>query len=679
MMARYAGGFEAASLVSVDADPHCTRPAASSGAAPPAAIVARACGVCAASTSGDVQPLGHLGDRWYGFCDARTEERLLLIARTAGGPPAADRALLAAETVFDAIAHRREVARHAARSSRLEAMLRTIEQMAEIGIWQVNLPTGAVSWSEEAFRIHGLEPGTPEPSFEETIAFYPEEVRGLARQNIEAAVAERSRFSFVLPFRRADGEVRTVRCIGEALSDSGLDDIMCGILQDVTEEREAQLRLWWSANHDALTGLPNRTLWQERLDQALANAHGHGHAVGLILADLDSFKSINDIYGHEAGDEVLKSVAARLAAQTRQGDTLARLGGDEFAIIVNDLTAPEDLDRPLRRLLEAAEVNVTYRGTEIPVKLSMGAAVFPRDARHERELYRNADLALFRSKADPERRGTLYSARYGEEQEGRETRANKIRAAIYQQSIVPCYQPVMRLDDGTATSLEALARWQDGERLFEVSAFPSAFEDPELAPLLGVGLVDRIGEDWVAMRKTVGHVVPLCINASPRQLQNLPFVEALERLIDDAILAPEQLVLEVKQDPLPPPGNPVRPAVVRLIERGVLVSFDSLVVGFSALVERSPIRITQIKMHRRAVGDAGPEGRVQPAVTGIMEACRRHGIELVACGIESAADLASVRAMGFRYGQGFYLREPAPIETVLNDLSCRSGYALPAS
>lgn len=630
-------------------------------------------------TAAVVQALGPLGDGWYAFCDGRSSERPILLVRSGPAPPRSDRAWLIAEAVFDSLAERLAATLARASVKRLEAMLCSIEQMAQIGIWQANLATGEVSWSDEAYRIHGLEPGTPLPTFEETIGFYPEEVRSLVRQSVDRAVRERSSFSFVLPFRRADNELRTVRCIGEVFRDTGLDDMMCGILQDVTEERETQLRLWWNANHDPLTGLPNRSLWQERLDQALTVARAEGSSVGLILVDLDNFKAINDTLGHEAGDEVLKSVAERLAAHTRQGDTLARLGGDEFAVIVNDLKTPDDLDRPLRRLLDAAEVDVSYRGSEIPVKLSMGAAVFPRDAHNERELYRNADLALFRSKAEPERRGTLYTPRYGEEQEGREARANKIRSAIYEQSLVPCYQPVVGLEDGAVRCFEALARWQDGERLFEVSAFPSAFEDPELAPLLGVGLVSRIGEDWAAMRAATGTVHPLCINASPRQLQNLAFIEALGRLIDERILTSAELILEVRQDPLPPLGSPVRPAILGLVERGVQISFDSLVVGFSSLVEKSPLRISQIKVHRRALGGAANGRPAQPVVAGMMETCRRHGIELVACGVEDAADLAAVRAMGFRYGQGFHLREPLPIDAVLEDLATGPAYRLAAS
>jgi len=637
-------------------------------------------GEAAEGTSAPViHALGHLGQGWYAFCDARSAERPILLVRTASGPPRPDRAWLVAETFFDAIAERAAAARARASVRRLEAMLEGIEQMAQIGIWQANLATGEVSLSDEASRIHGVAPGGPAPTLEECIAFYPEEVRGLVRKSIDQAVAERSSFSFVLPFRRADNELRTVRCVGEAFHDKGLDDMMCGILQDVTEEREAQLRLWWSAHHDTLTGLPNRTLWQDRLDQALAVARSESTSVGLILADLDNFKTINDIFGHEAGDEVLKSVAERLAAHTRQGDTLARLGGDEFAIIVCDLRTAEDLDRPLRRLLEAAELDVTYRGSHIPVKLSMGAAVFPRDASNERELYRNADLALFRSKAEPDCRGTLYSPRYGEEQEGHETRANKIRSAIYEQSLVPCYQPVVRLDDGTIGQFEVLARWQDGERLLEVSAFPSAFEDPELAPLLGIGLVNRIGEDWQALRKATGRVHPLGINASPRQLQNLPFLEALHRLLDERVVCAEDLVLEVKQDPLPTQAGPARQSVLRLVERGVKISFDSLVVGFAAVVEKSPLSIAQVKVRRRVVGETVAGNPAEPVVAGMMETCRRHGIELVACEIESDGDLAEARASGFRYGQGFFLREPLPIDAVLADLSAGPGYSLSAS
>ncbi|MEM8552865.1 MAG: diguanylate cyclase [Pseudomonadota bacterium] len=556
-----------------------------------------------------------------------------------------------ADSVLSAINSTRNASDVRRALQRSEALVNGVEEMAEIGLWQLDLSSSTIKWSDMTYRIHGMDPDAFKPDYENALEFYPEEVRGLVRSSVTDALRTGSGFSFVLPFRRADGELRTIRSVGQVIRDPDGDRLF-GIFQDITEMKEAELRLWWTANHDALTGLPNRMLFQDRLDAALAVARSQSRAVGLIIVDLDHFKSINDVYGHEAGDELLRAVARRLNASMRQGDTLARLGGDEFAIIVNDLLTPEDLNRPLSRLREAADIDFVYRGTPIPVKLSMGAAIFPRDAADERELYRNADIALFRTKAERAERSTIYTAAIGAEQDDRETQLRRIREAIAIGAIHPFYQPVYDLQTGTIASIEVLARWREGEKLMSASALSEAFEDAELAPQIGHRVLETVVDEWFAMAPELRVGLPISINLSLSELRNLAFVEDLRKFVAHGREVGCEVILEMSQNPVPHLPSQVNESMRGLISGGACFGFASLAAGFEVLVEEPEMLVRQIKAHRSTLTDQTDRAR-SAIIGGMLDTCRQLGVQLIATEIETDDDLARLREVGYTLGQGF--------------------------
>lgn len=540
-----------------------------------------------------------------------------------------------------------------------QAVLRGLEKMADVGTWQLDLETGQLAWSDVTYKIHGVTRDETVPTLEDALQFYPDEVRLLVESSIEQAVSKGTGFSFVLPFLRADSELRMVRTIGTVIRhDTG--DQLYGILQDITEMKEAELRLWWTANHDALTGLPNRMLFQERLDSALALSRQHGQSVGLILIDLDHFKAINDVYGHEAGDQALTIVAARLSMFTRQGDTLARLGGDEFAIILNGLASPDAIEKPLDRLMAAAEVNFVYRDIPIPVKLSMGAAVFPRDADGERELYRNADLALFRSKADPKRRGVIYQPSHGAEREGREDHLRRIREAIAVGAIAPYFQSMIALDTGTIAAVEVSARKRGAED--EVNALKPAFEDPELALRLGLLTLESLRNGWCSLPPEVLEGTTLSIVVSDQEMRNLAYLEALGRLFGQSRKLGFELVVVLSSNPVRTLPSHVMPAFERLVERGLAFGFDGLAAGFDALLDTTGLRVRQIKASKTTLTDPAVEARAAAIIGGMVETCRRLGVELIATDIATETELRRLRDIGYGCGQGPYFGRAMPFE-----------------
>ncbi|XWN32261.1 MAG: diguanylate cyclase [Devosia sp.] len=595
--------------------------------------------------------------QWHAFCSGPLEDRVVFLLRDRSDRSDVCPAHEVAGAVFDALGDVTDVRRVRSSLRRAKSVLRNVETMTGIGIWQVDLERNKLIWSAEVYRIHGIDTASRTPNIEEAIDFYPEEVQGLVRSHIAQAVDEQSGFSFTLPFRRADGEMRTVRCMGNVSSDRD-GHHMYGIIQDVTDEKEAELRLWWTANHDSLTGLANRMLLQDRLTTALESARRHNQSVGLILVDVDHFKTINDVYGHEAGDELLKCIADRLKQSTRQGDSLARLGGDEFAIVVNNLTCAGDIERPLERLMEAAEIDFEYRDTAIPVHLSLGAAVFPRDALDESELYRNADLALFQTKRETHVRGTVYDPVHGVEQDDRHQLMQQIRGALEAKQIVPYYLPVFDLETGAVVSVEVLARWQHSEGVAEAGVFQAAFDDYALAPLIGIAVVDQLLEDWNRLRAATGTRLPVALNTSIIQLQNLGFVEHLDKVLTSEGMRASDMMLEMGKNPLAHLGRHVLPAFQSLLKRGLTVGFDSLSEGLATLATETELDVRLIKVDSGFLAGGSHMDRKSAVTAGVVQTCKTLNVDLVAGAVEHSEQVEVLAKLGLRLGQGYLFTEP---------------------
>ncbi len=534
-----------------------------------------------------------------------------------------------------------------------QTVLSNIEEMAGIGIWDASLASGAMSCSPIVYQLAGIDAQHDALSLDDLVGFFRADVRALVRKSIANAIQNGTGCSLTLPFQRADGRECVMRLVGH-VEGTGDEARMFGIMQDVTQEKEAEKRLWWTANHDPLTHLPNRMLFQERLASALMSAGNSGASAGLILVDVDNFKSINDVYGHEAGDDLLRLVAARLGACTRVGDTLARLGGDEFAIIVTDLPTELEINVIFGRLIEAATIDFSYRGVSIPVKLSFGAAVFPKDARDGAELYRNADLAMFSAKPDPHVRGLVYQPRLGAEQDGREAQLQRIRAAVANSAVEPFIMPVVDLNTGATTSFDVLPFWRDGETVHNETALAPALDDTELAPDIGITSIERLAEILGSMTAAQETAMSVSVAVSPRQLLNLRFTAALLELLDTFGGIGGRYRFQLLTETLPferdlPQGAQV---VDRLIAQGLGLSMNNFAFGLVALLERSLCPVREIKFPKAVILEADRQERTGPLLRGAASACRRLGVEMVVTGISSQCEVDALRAMGYTRGQG---------------------------
>jgi diguanylate cyclase (GGDEF)-like protein len=431
--------------------------------------------------------------------------------------------------------------------------------------------------------------------------------------------------------------------------------------REIGERQRIQEQLKHQVMHDALTGLPNRGYLRERLERVLGllRREPNRHAA-LLYLDVDRFKVINDSLGHLAGDAMLKEVAARLQACVRDPDLVARLAGDEFAILLEDVPQPESAIKVAQRILSTLAMPVIIAGKEIEPSASIGIAI--ADARYQAadDVLRDADIALYRAKAQGRKRFELFDVSLQKRAVDVLAMERDLRVALQHDQFEPYFQPIQRLDSGEVTGYEALIRWNHPERgLLGPGEFLAIAEES--------GSIEAI--DWWMFEHSCSLAARqlhadsyLTINVSPLHFRRPDLVQRLREMLQRTGLPPSRLVLEVTEGSLLDDPEGVRRILATLREDGVGAALDDFGTGYSSLsyLHTFPLRI--VKIDRSFVARIGVEGSNSDAVVvSILALARALGIEAVAEGIETAAQRTTLLALGCRYGQGYLLGRPAPI------------------
>ena len=333
-----------------------------------------------------------------------------------------------------------------------------------VGGWQLDMESQTLLWSPETHRIFGVGPEeTPRPCL--MTGLLASDAREDVRRGVEMLVRYGSRLDceFELYIERRGS--RWVRCTAEAEMNGEQVIRITGALQDVTRQRDHAAEIEDLAFRDALTGLPNRALFQERFAAAVATARRQGEKVGLIMLDLDHFKDVNDTLGHDAGDALLRSVANRLLSTFRRTDTVARLGGDEFAVILPGVRGPEDLERPTRLLMELLGSPMQHGGNSLTISASVGVALYPHDDEDAGQLLKNADIAMYRAKDTGRNKIVSFRPEMRSDLERRINLLREVRDGVQAGEFVLYYQPLVSIaEPRSVTGLEALMRWQHPRR-----------------------------------------------------------------------------------------------------------------------------------------------------------------------------------------------------------------------
>jgi diguanylate cyclase (GGDEF)-like protein/PAS domain S-box-containing protein len=487
----------------------------------------------------------------------------------------------------------------------------------------------------------------------------------------------------------ADGTVRWVLEQAYPIRDEdGNPWLIQGVIFDITARKTAEQQIAFLAYHDKLTELPNRALFEEMLDNALARARRHELSVGVLFMDLDNFKLVNDSLGHQVGDDLLRQLAARLRHCTRETDLVGRLGGDEFLMLLSDLErgtgvlsgvdAPQLVAETVaERVRSALAEPFDLNGTSFYLSASIGISLYPHDAHDAETLLRNADAAMYAAKKSDPGGYVVFTAR-DEDAGKRLSLATRLRQAVSDRSWVLHYQPIVDLGDGSVHSLEALVRWREpnGGLTAPGEFIPLAEE---------MGLIEAIGE-WVfeelARQRASWHAqgvdVGIGYNLSPRQMGGTNIAERLVGMLKEHEVDPREITIEITESTAMADPERTQRVLGELHTLGFNLAIDDFGTGYSSLARLKHMPVDILKIDQAFIRHLEYERDLAGMVRAMIQLAQSLGMVPLAEGIESYGEYEFLRANGCRLAQGFLFAYPVPAEEIPEVLSRPGGLLPPA-
>ncbi|MDX3971015.1 MAG: EAL domain-containing protein [Bradyrhizobium sp.] len=441
-------------------------------------------------------------------------------------------------------------------------------------------------------------------------------------------------------------------------------------LMDITERKRAEARLAFMAQHDALTGLPNRSLLRQEMDEMLLHTRRSADKVALLIMGLDNFKAVNDTLGHAVGDKLLRGVAKRLRSTLREEDALARLNSDEFAIVQSGLTRPEDAVLLAKRLLEAIADPYLLDGHSVVIGASIGIAMAPGDGDDSEKLLKSADMALSRAKLDARGTFAFFEAALDAKAQSRRKIEVELRDAIQNDVLRPYYQPLIDLQGGRITGFEALVRWPHAERgMVSPAEFIPVAEDTGLINPLGGLMLRRACLDAAAWPDDVR----VAVNLSPLQFRSGNLLSVVTDALKHSGLPPRRLELEITETLLLEKSAQVLATLHALRALGVRISMDDFGTGYSSLSYLRSFPFDKIKIDQSFVRDLGANREAQAIIRSIVSLGKGLGVTITAEGVETEAELSCLRAEGCHEGQGFLFSKARPNAEIIGLLAAQRG------
>jgi diguanylate cyclase (GGDEF)-like protein/PAS domain S-box-containing protein len=480
---------------------------------------------------------------------------------------------------------------------------------------------------------------------------------------------------FTFSRTRPDGSVRFIRTSGEPVFDAGGNFRgYRGVSRDVTQATLAEQKVHELARYDSLTGLPNRNMFLGELDRTIARAARNGGEFALCFIDLDRFKTINDTLGHDAGDELLRTMAERLRGVLRKTDLVARLGGDEFVVLIEGGAEGHDLAHVAGKLLQAIGEPLTIHGCSFLVTCSIGIGRYPADGEDAATLLKHADAAMYLAKEKGKNNIQFYTAELADMASRQFELESALRLALVRDELVLHFQPKVDVAGGQILGLEALVRWRHPTRgLVPPCEFIPLAEERGLIVPLGQWVLQatcRQIRDW---RNAGLQCPPVAVNLSARQFADEHLVQHIETTMARFGVSASELEVELTESVLMADPERANEVLGRLHQMGIRISIDDFGTGYSSLSYLKRFPAETVKIDRSFVSGLPGDADDAAITQAVIAMAHSLGLGVVAEGVETSEQLAMLKTLGCDEAQGFLLGRPMPAEQVAARLSAQDG------
>ncbi|MBS0542250.1 MAG: EAL domain-containing protein [Proteobacteria bacterium] len=475
-------------------------------------------------------------------------------------------------------------------------------------------------------------------------------------------------FNVELRLRRNRGELAPVELDSVTVSLTGIPMLsqrgerqvvgLYGVARDISERKRAEEIISFQAYHDQLTHLPNRVLFKDRLELAIAQAQRRTGALAVMFVDVDRFKLVNDTYGHAEGDLLLRAIASRLSSTLRRGDTLARLGGDEFTVLLPDINQPEDAETIARKIVAALSEPIKLSQGDFRATVSIGIALFPRDGSTAEDLTRHADIAMYQVKRSGKNAFRFFDPKLNTHHRERIALENDLHQALERNELELFYQPQISLSQGKVIGMEALLRWNHPQ-LGQVppATFIPVAEEVGLIGQISRWVLDTACAQLATWRRAGHRDVRLSINLSPHDFGHRDIVNSIVTCLSLHGVPTSQIELEITESMMMNDSAGVATKVRQLREAGIGVAIDDFGTGYSALAYLQKFPVSTLKIDRSFVRelDVAMTNPIISAITGIA---RGFNLQIIAEGVERPEQADALKALGCDVMQGYLFARP---------------------